>query len=43
MLASGEVSEDEDEMSTSAIGSPKEMGPGDGYTESENNSNRCCA
>ena len=37
MLASGEVSEDEEEMSTPAIGSPKELGPGDGSDQAKPN------
>ena len=37
MLAGGEVSEDEEEMSTPAIGIPKEMGPRDGSDQAEPN------
>ena len=37
VLAGGEVSEDEVEMSTPAIGNPKEMGPKDGSNQAESN------
>ena len=37
VLDGGEVSKDEEEMSTSAIGSPKEMGHRDGFDHAEPN------
>ena len=37
MLAGGEVSEDEEEMSIPTIGSPKKTGPGDGSDQAEPN------
>ena len=37
VLGGGEVSKDEEEMSTLAIRNPKVMGPGDGYDQAEPN------